>query len=173
MSCGSLLLCPGSWCTQISVCALQESFSAVLCKFWQLYGGVNSDLLKEGLCHTQVYCTQRPCPHSSPLLTHTSLEDTQTQFCLSLFGVSGSWCTQVCLSPLSISGGYGVWFYPWSWASCHLVGAFPCPETWGISSKSPQHHTATVPAPTILLELLCPWMCSKSSHSCSGHTAYN
>ena len=69
---GSLLLSPGSWCTQAFVCALQESVSSVLCKFWQLYGGVNGNLLQEGLCHTQVYCTQSPCPCGSPLLTHTS-----------------------------------------------------------------------------------------------------
>ena len=31
---GSLLLSPGSWCTQGFVCALQESVSPVLCKFW-------------------------------------------------------------------------------------------------------------------------------------------
>ena len=31
---GSLLLSPGSWCTQGSVCALQEPHSPVLCKFW-------------------------------------------------------------------------------------------------------------------------------------------
>ena len=30
---GSLLLSPGSWCAQGSVCALQESISLVLCKF--------------------------------------------------------------------------------------------------------------------------------------------
>ena len=66
---GSLLLSPGSWCTQGSVCALQESVSPVLCKFWQLYGGVNGDLLQEGLCHTQVCCTQNLCPCSSPVLT--------------------------------------------------------------------------------------------------------
>ena len=54
---GSLLLSPGSWCTQGFVCALQESVSPVLCKFWWLYGGVNGDLLQEGLCHTQVCCT--------------------------------------------------------------------------------------------------------------------
>ena len=30
---GSLLLSPGSWCTQSFVCALQESVSPVLCKF--------------------------------------------------------------------------------------------------------------------------------------------
>ena len=91
---GSLLPLPGSWCTQGSVCALQESVSPVLCKFWWLCRGVNGDLLlQEGLCHTQVYCTQSPCPCSRPLLTCTSSGHTQTQFCLSLCGVSGSWRT--------------------------------------------------------------------------------
>ena len=102
---GLLLLSPGSWCTQDFVCALQESVSPVLCKFWQLCGRVNGDLLQEGLCHTQVCCTQSPCPCSRPLLTHPSAGDTQIQFRVSLCGISGSWCTQVCLSPLS---GYGV-----------------------------------------------------------------
>ena len=75
---GSLLLSLGSWCTQDSVCPPGVCFP-VLCKFWQLYGGVNGDLLQEGLCHTQVCCTQSPCPCSSPLLTRTSTGDTQTQ----------------------------------------------------------------------------------------------
>ena len=66
---GSLLLSPGSWCAQGSVCALQESVSPVLCKFWQLCGGVNGHLLQEGFCHTQVCCTQSPCLCGSPLLT--------------------------------------------------------------------------------------------------------
>ena len=61
---GSLLLSPGSWCIQGFVCALQESVSPVLCKSWQLYGGVNGDLLQEGLCYTLVCCTQSP---SEPL----------------------------------------------------------------------------------------------------------
>ena len=75
---GSLLLSPGSWCTQGFVCALQESVSPVLFKFWWLCGGVNGDLLQEGLCHSQVYCTQSPCPCGRPLLTHTPTGDTQT-----------------------------------------------------------------------------------------------
>ena len=58
---GSLLLSPGSWCTQSSICALQESVSQVLCKFWWLYSGVNGNLLQEGLCHTQVCGTQSHC----------------------------------------------------------------------------------------------------------------
>ena len=69
-------LSPGSQCTQVSVCAFQESVSPVLCKFWQLYGGVNGDLLQEGLCHNQVCCTQSPCPCSRPLLTSSSTGDT-------------------------------------------------------------------------------------------------
>ena len=44
--------------------------------------------------HSQVCCTQSPCPCSRPLLTHASTRDTQTQFWLSLCGVSASWCTQ-------------------------------------------------------------------------------
>ena len=59
---GSLLLSPGSCCIQGFVCALQESVSPVVCKFWRLYSGVNGDLLQEGLCHTQVCCTKSPCP---------------------------------------------------------------------------------------------------------------
>ena len=85
---GSLLLSPGSWCTQVSVCALQESVSPVLCKFWWFYGGVNGNLLHEGLCHTQVYCTQSPCPCSSPLLTHNLLmRHSNTVLSQSLWGL--------------------------------------------------------------------------------------
>ena len=38
-----------------------KSLFPVLCKFWWFYGGVNGDLLQEGLCHTQVCCTHSPC----------------------------------------------------------------------------------------------------------------
>ena len=85
---GSLLLSPGSWCTRFCFCPPKVCFP-VLCKFWQLYGRVNGDLLKEGLCHTQVCFIQRHCPWGSPLLTCTSTGDTQIQFCLGLCGVSG------------------------------------------------------------------------------------
>ena len=84
---GSLLLSSGSWYAQgSSVCAVQESVSPVLCRFWWLYGGVNGDLLQGGLCHIQVWCTQSPYHWGSPLLTRTSTGDSQTQFCLSLCG---------------------------------------------------------------------------------------
>ena len=74
---GSLLLSPGSWCTSFCLCPPRVYFP-VLCKFWQLCDGVNGDFLQEGLCHTQICCTQSPC--GRPLLTHTSTGDTQTQF---------------------------------------------------------------------------------------------
>ena len=106
---GSLLLSPGSWYTQGFVCVLQESVSPVLCKFWQLCGGVNGDLFQKGLCHTQIYCTQSPWPCSSPRLTCASTWDPQTQFWLSLCGFSVSGVHKVCYSLLSVTSGYGVW----------------------------------------------------------------
>ena len=73
-SCPFLLgLCAHRLC----LCPPRVYFS-VLCKFWQLYGGVNGDLLEESLCHIQVCCTQSPCPCGRPLLTCTSTGDTQT-----------------------------------------------------------------------------------------------
>ena len=83
----SFLLGPGAH-KLFCVCALQESVSLVPCKFWGFFGGVNGDLLQEGLCHTQVCCTQRPC--SRPLLTCTSTGDTQIQFRLRLCGLGMS-----------------------------------------------------------------------------------
>ena len=94
----SLLLSPGSWSTQGFVCSLQESVFPVLCKFWRLYDGVNGDLLQECLCHTQVCCTQSPCLCGRLLLTHTSTGNAQTQFWLSVCGISGSWCAQGLMS---------------------------------------------------------------------------
>ena len=79
----SFLLGPGVH--KILFVPSKESVSPVLCKFYWLYGGVNGNLLQEGLCHTQVCCTQSPFPCSRPLLTHTSAGDTQT-----LKGRSGS-----------------------------------------------------------------------------------
>ena len=57
----SLLLSSRSWCTKFCLCPPRDYFP-VLCRFWQLFGGVNVDLLQEGICHTQVCCTQSPCP---------------------------------------------------------------------------------------------------------------
>ena len=106
---GSLLLFSGSWWAHGPVCTLQESVFPVLYKFWQLYGAVNGNLLQEGLCHTQVYCTQSPCPCGSPVLTWTSTGDTQSSVSVFVGSLSPG-AHKVCLNPLSISGRCGVWF---------------------------------------------------------------
>ena len=108
VSCGVTTLF--SWvlvCTSFSFCPPRVCFP-VLCKFWQLYDGVNGNLLQEGLRHTQACCTQSPCPRSSPLLTQTPQEiPTHSSVSVSV-GSLGLGLHKVCLSPLSISGGYGV-----------------------------------------------------------------
>ena len=87
VSCG--VSAPLSWVlvhTRFCLCPPRVC-SPVLCKFWQLYGGVNGNLLQEGLCHTQGSCTQSPCPCGSPLLTRTPAGDTQTVLAQSLWGL--------------------------------------------------------------------------------------
>ena len=99
VSCG--VTAPFSWLlvhTRLCLCPPRVCFP-VLCKFWWLHGGVNGDLFQESLCHIQVYCTQSPCPYGRPLLTHTFARDSQTQFWLSLCGVSGCWCPQGLFEP--------------------------------------------------------------------------
>ena len=110
VSCG--VTAPFSWVlvhTGSCLCPRRVYFP-VLCKFWQLYGGVNGDLLQEGLCHTQVCCTQSPWPCGSPLLTRTSTGDTQTQFNFSLLGSLGPSVHKVRWSLLRVSGRNGAWF---------------------------------------------------------------
>ena len=109
LSCG--VTAPFSWVlvhTRFCLCPPRAYFP-VLGKFWQLCGGVNGDLVQEGLCHTQVCCTQSPWPCGSPLRTRASTGDAQTQFSVSV-GSLGPGARKICLSPLSVSGRNGVWF---------------------------------------------------------------
>ena len=105
---GSLLLSPGSWYTQGSVCALQESVSPVLCKFWRLYVGLVVTSSK------RAYATPRPtAPRApAPAAVHCELVPPQEIPKHSSVSVSvgslGSGAPKVCLSLLSISGRYGI-----------------------------------------------------------------
>ena len=116
---GSLLLSPGSCCTQGFVCALQESVSSVLCKFWQLYGGINGDFLQEDLCHTP--CLPGllwPEPLSlqqvaADLYLHRRHLNTQRQVWLNILWSHCSFPQvllriRFCLCPQRISGGCGI-----------------------------------------------------------------
>ena len=109
-SCG--VTAPFSWvlvCTRFCLCPPRVCFP-VLCKFWPLYGGVNGDLLQEGLCHMQLCCTRVPAPavvHCWPIPPQKTLKHTSVSVSV---GCLGSSAHKVCLSPLSVSGRYGVWF---------------------------------------------------------------
>ena len=98
VSCGVTALFLGSWCTRF-YCAIQESISQSCVSPGSSIVGFNGDLLQEGLCHTQVCCTQIPYPCGRPPPICTSTGDAQTQFCLSLCGVSGSWCNKGLFEP--------------------------------------------------------------------------
>ena len=77
-------------------CVVCGSFAQQLC------GGADGDLLPEDLCHgpsPQVCCRQSPCAHSSPLLTHASAGDMQTQDYQSLVGCLGPGSHKVLFAP--------------------------------------------------------------------------
>ena len=125
---GSMLLSPGSWCTQDFVCVLQESVSPVLCKFWWLYGGVNGNLLQEGLCHTQSTEPRGPAP-ADPYLhrKHSNIVLAQSLWGLwVLVCTRFVWTLQVSLADVGFDSNPN--FTPLT----ILLGLFFCPWKWGI-----------------------------------------
>ena len=107
---GPLLLSPGSWCAQGSVCALQESVSPVLCKFWQLYGGLMATSSKRAYAIPRSAAPKAPAPaavHCWPVPPQEMLKHSSGSVSV---GSLGPGVHKLCLSPLSVSGRYGVWF---------------------------------------------------------------
>ena len=106
---GSLLPFSGSWCTRFCLFPPRVCFLSPV-KFWRLYGRVNGDLLQEGLCYTKSAAPRAPVPaavHYWPV----PLQEILKHSSVSVFGGSlNPRVHKVCLSPLSISGRYGVWF---------------------------------------------------------------
>ena len=99
VSCG--VTAPFSWVlvhTGFCLCPPRVCFP-LLCKFWKLHGGL---MPYPSLLHpkplTLWQCT------SDPYLCRRHSNTVLSQSC----GISGSWCAQVCLSPLNGSGRYGV-----------------------------------------------------------------
>ena len=106
---GSLLLSPGSWCTQGSVCALQGSISPVLCKFWQPMVGLMVTFSKRTYAIPKSAAPRAPAPvavHCWPVSPQRCSNTVMSQ----LVGSLGPGVHKVCLSPLSISGRNGTWF---------------------------------------------------------------
>ena len=105
---GSLLLSPGSWCAQGSVCALQESVSPVLCKFWWLLVELMATSSKRAYDipkSATPRATAFAAGHCWPISLQETLKHSKAGLAQSLWGILV--CTRFCLSPLSISGGYG------------------------------------------------------------------
>ena len=123
---GSLHLSPGSWCAQV-LFVPSKSLSPQSCgSSGSSMGRVNGNLLQEDLCHTQVCCTQSPCPCGGPLLTHPSAGDTQT--------LKG----HIWLSLCRVSCAYKVLFEPsehlWQVWCLILSTILPLlPSCWGFS----------------------------------------
>ena len=122
----------------------------------------------------------RPCPCVSPLLTCTSTGDSQTQFCLSLCGVSGSWCTQGLFEPFKhLWQEWGLilnanspplqscWGFSFALGVGYLLKFGPVPH----SRRSRAYHL--VAASPLPLDVGCflsaaPVMCSLCSSACMG-----
>ena len=96
---GSLLLSPGSRCTQVSACALQEYISQSCVISRNSMVGLMVSSSKRAYAIPRSAAPKSPCPYVSPLLTHTSTGYAQTQSYLSLCGVPGFWCTQGMSEP--------------------------------------------------------------------------
>ena len=62
VSCGVTAFPSGSWCSQGSVCALRESVSPVLCKFWWLYGGLMVTSSKRAYAVPRSTAPRAPAP---------------------------------------------------------------------------------------------------------------
>ena len=103
----SLLLFPVSCCVWVSVCALQVSYFPVLYKCWQLYGGVNGNLLQRGFMPYLGLLHPEPLPlwqaTADLYLCRRHSNTALAQFLWGLWVLAHKvfWC------PLSISGRYG------------------------------------------------------------------
>ena len=174
VSCG--VPAPFSWVlvhTRFCLCPPRVYFP-VLCKFWQLYSGVNDDLVQEALCHTQVCCTQSPWPCGSPLLTRTSTGDGKTQFCLSICGVSGSWCAQGLFEPsehlwqewgLILSMNLPLLLSCWGFSFAPGNGVSPHSHSrdvqWPLQFGDSKHPLPTTQEKTLLMDIT-RWSMTKS-----------
>ena len=106
---GSLLLSPESWCTQVSVWALQESVSPGLCKFWQVYVGLMMISSKRAYAIPKSAITRASAPiagHCWPIPMQETLKHSKASLAKSLLGLLEH--IRFFLSPLRITDAYGI-----------------------------------------------------------------
>jgi len=168
---GSLILSPGSWCTQGFVCALQESVSQSC---------VSSGNSVVGLLVTsskRAYATPRStAPRAPPLQQSTAdlylhRRHSNTVLSQSLWGLwvlvltRLVWALWASLASMGFDSKCN--FAP----PTILLGLFLCPWMCGVFWKLLQHHAACTRAPTVLLGLLCHWMWGISLKLLQHYTA--
>ena len=95
---GSLPLSPLSWWTQVLFVPFNNLFPQFCVSSGECMVGLMATSSKKDYAYPDLL-HQSPHPCGSPLLTHTSARNTQTQSWLSLCGVSGSWCAQGLFEP--------------------------------------------------------------------------
>ena len=133
-----LLLSPGSWCTRFCLCPPRVHFP-VLRKFWQLCGGVNGDLLQEGLC----YMLYPGLLHPEPLPLQQSTADlylhrrhSNTILSQSPWGPQALMCTRFVWALWASLVGMGFD------SKRHLAGASPLPLDVGyLHMAGPAKHS--------------------------------
>ena len=91
---GSLLLSTGSWCTQVSVCALQESVFPVLCKFWRLCGGLMATSSKRAYAISRSTASRAPPLQQSTTDPYLFRRQPNTVLSQSLWGLWFLVCTR-------------------------------------------------------------------------------
>ena len=107
---GSLLLSPGSWCAQVSVCAHQEFVSQSCVSSGGSMVGLMATSSRRASATARSAAPRAPAPaavHCWPIPPQETLKHSSVSVSV---GSLGPGAHKVCLSPLSISGGYGVWF---------------------------------------------------------------
>ena len=91
---GSLLLSPGSWCTQVSVCVLPEPVSPVLYKFLLLYGGLMATSSKRTYAIRRSSAPRAPAPAAGHCWPYLLRRHTNTALSQSLWGLWVLVCTR-------------------------------------------------------------------------------
>ena len=157
---GSLLFLLGLG-AQGSVCALQESISQSCVGSGSPTVGLMATSSKRAYA-IPICCIQSLFPCGNPLLTYTSTGDAQTQFCLSLCGVPGSWCSQDLFEPSE---------HLWQEWGLILNMYLPLlPSCWGFSfalgcGVSPHSHSSAYRLTGVSLTLDMGYHLSATGHS--------
>ena len=131
---GSLLLSPGSWCTQVSVCVLQESVSQTRVCFGSSVVGLMVTFSKRAYATPRSAAPRAPAPaagHCWPGPPQETLKRVLSQSLCGLWVLVGTglvWALQVSLAVCCLILNVTLPFLP-SWP-----GLLLCPWTWGISS---------------------------------------